>query len=95
MADICTVCNKPGWPGCGHLDGMPTDEPVIAGIEEEAYRKRGRPKLPPDMRRREKLVISFTGEELKDILHAAADAEGGPMKVQDWAREKLTKAAKK
>ena len=62
--------------------------------ETEAYRGRGRPKLDPALRRREKMSIAFTAEELKLIMHAAADAEGGPMRPQDWARAVLLKAAK-
>lgn len=104
--DICTVCNKPGWPECGHLEGMPpkpeeeADAEALADFEDEedtglTYRRRGRPKLPPDMKRREKLVISLTAAELKPMIHAAADAEGGPHRVQDWARDVLIAAAKK
>lgn len=62
--------------------------------EENAYRGRGRPKLAPELKRREKMSIAFTAEELKTIMHAAADAQGGPMRPQDWARSVLLKAAK-
>ena len=41
------------------------------------------------------MVVGFTVDEMKAILHAAAEAEGGPMRPQDWAREVLLKAATK
>jgi len=100
----CTVCGGSSWPECGHLDGQPAvtegeaDSASLSEYEqgdELNYRRRGRPKLPPDMKRREKLVISITGNELKEMMHAAADAEGGPQRLQDWARSVLLGAARK
>ena len=87
----CTVCRKV-WPDCGPLEGMP-DAPWEQNVEP--YRGRGRPKLPPEMKRREKLVISLTAVELKDMMHAAADSEGGPLRLQDWARKVLISASRK
>lgn len=74
---------------------MDEDE-ALANYEaqENAYRGRGRPKLAPELKRREKMSIAFTSEELKTIMHAAADAAGGPMRPQDWARSILLKAAR-
>lgn len=102
----CTVCGSDKWPDCEHLDGMPpkpvpeedADADALSDFEdgeELGYRRRGRPKLPPDMKRREKLVISLTGAELKEMMHAAADADGGPLRIQDWARQVLIGATKK
>lgn len=102
MADLCTVCSKK-WPDCGHLDGMPdrpsegeADADALAEFEqgELSYRRRGRPRLPPGMKRREKLVVALTDTELKDMMVAAATAEGGPYKLQDWARDLLIRASK-
>lgn len=101
MSNVCTVCNKPGWPDCGHLDGMP-DAPVPEGDAdaqalaeyEMEYRRRGRPKLAPDQKRREKLSVSFTEQELKDIMIAAANDPTGPKRPQDWARNILIEASK-
>jgi hypothetical protein len=81
-------------------DAPSEDAADLAALEEfedenPVYRKRGRPKLPPEMKRREKLVIALTGPELKDMIHTAADAEGGPFKVQDWARDVLISSSKK
>lgn len=96
--DTCTECGQK-WPDCGHLEGMPDSAPAEEDLsqyeEDSAYRGRGRPKLPPEMKRREKLVISLTAVELKDMMHAAADAEDGPLRIQDWARKILVAASKK
>lgn len=101
--DTCTVCKKDGWPQCGHLDGMPdapaaeqdADQAAIDEFDVGEYRGRGRPKLPPEMKRNEKLVLSLTSKELRDIMHAAADVPGGPQRLQDWARSVLLAATKK
>lgn len=53
------------------------------------FRGRGRPRLPPELRRREKLIVALTEDELKKVMHRAADAKGGPMRMQDWARSIL------
>ena len=53
------------------------------------HRRRGRPRLPPDEKRREKLTLSLTAEELKGIRIAAAHAGKSP---QDWARGVLATA---
>lgn len=104
MADTCTICNKSDWPRCGHLDGMPdrpsegaADEAALAELEqgELSYRKRGRPRLPPGMKRREKLVLALTDQELKAMIVTAANCEGGPVKLQDWARDILIRESKK
>lgn len=59
--------------------------------DEGLYRGRGRPKLPAELRRREKLNVSLTADELERVLVAAAKA--GHRRVQDWAREVLLGAA--
>ena len=68
------------------------DAPVLP--EELEYRGRGRPRLPAGQRRREKLVVALNAEEMRLVMHAAADADGGPIRVQDWARALLLKAAR-
>lgn len=55
-------------------------------LTELGFRTRGRPKLPDSQRRREKLIVALTSEEMRDVMHRAADAPGGPMRIQDWAR---------
>ena len=57
--------------------------------DELKFRGRGRPRLPADMKRREKMVITLTEEEFQQCLTAAA--AGGFRKVQDWARDMLLK----
>lgn len=71
----------------------PQDDEDFSDVIDVAYRGRGRPKLPPEQKRREKLVIALTGEELKRFMIEAASAEGGPLRVQDWARRILLQAA--
>jgi hypothetical protein len=98
----CNACDIPvDGNRCPH-DTTRTEEEADAealadfeGEEGITYRKRGRPKLPPDMKRREKLVVSFTGTELKAMMHAAADAPDGPLRLQDWARDVLIAASSK
>lgn len=72
---------------------MPDPDDPLAP-EELEYRGRGRPRLPEEERRREKLIIALNAEEMRLVLHAAADAEGGPKRVQDWARTLLLRAAR-
>lgn len=76
-------------------DDGPSEEEDFSDVVDVPYRGRGRPKLPPEQKRREKLVIALTGEELKKFMIEAASVEGGPMRVQDWARRELLKATEK
>jgi len=60
------------------------------------YRRRGRPRLDPSARRRGKLIVSLTGDELEKLTRKAAslrDHKDRPLKLQDWAREVLMAAA--
>lgn len=60
------------------------------------YPRRGRPKVPPGQRRRAKLILSFTGEEMTRLIVRAAetkDRKGRPLNVRDWARQILLDAA--
>lgn len=57
--------------------------------------KRGRPAVPDDQKRSEKLTLSFTPSEFKELLHAAADADDGPFTAREWGRELLLKTARK
>lgn len=79
----------PNEPEADPTTGAETDDEV-----ELDYRGRGRPKLPPDQKRREKLIIAITSAELKDFMIAAANSEGGPVRVQEWARQVLLKTVK-
>lgn len=73
----------------------PPGEATTLFPEELEYRGRGRPRLPEGQRRREKLIVALNAEEMRQVMHAAADAEGGPLRVQDWARVLLLRAARK
>jgi hypothetical protein len=64
------------------------DEEELADVGLE-YRGRGRPRLPPEQRRREKLVLSLTAAELRRVMVRAAKDGSGPMTPQDWARREL------
>lgn len=81
-----------------NLSGSDTNENAepeddLADIPLE-YRGRGRPRLPPAQRRREKLVISLTeGEKRRIMVAAASDRGGKPLGPQDWARKKLLEIA--
>lgn len=71
-----------------------SDEPEqLDPPEELGYRPRGRPRLPSEQKRREKLTIALNAKEMKRVMHAAADAADGPMRLQDWARRVLLAAA--
>lgn len=96
----CAVCGKEIWPNCGHTEGYTSeqgdetlDDEDYSDVADVGYRGRGRPRLPPEQKRREKLVVSMTADELKDVMHAATDAPGGPLRVQVWARKVLLEAA--
>lgn len=67
-------------------------EDALADMDLD-YRGRGRPRLPPEQRRREKLVISITAEEKRRIMVAAAKDREGPLGPQDWARKRLLELA--
>lgn len=84
----CATCGKEIWPNCGHE--FPEDEDIV----DVGYRGRGRPKLPPEQRRREKLVLALTGPELKELMIEAASTEDGPLRIQDWARRELLRVAR-
>lgn len=76
------------------------EDPVAAGgpvddLTELGYRGRGRPKLPEDQRRRQKLIIALSDEEMRTIMHKAADSVGGPKRLQDWVRSILLAEAQK
>lgn len=73
-------------------DPMEPTDPLLP--EELEYRGRGRPRLPEGQKRREKLVIALNSEEMREVMHAAADVPGGPQRIQDWARAILMKAAR-
>lgn len=60
----------------------------LADVDLE-YRSRGRPRLPVEQRRREKLVISLTVDERRRIMVAAARDPSGPHSPQEWARRSL------
>lgn len=57
------------------------------------YRQRGRPRLDPSLRRREKLILSLTVEELRRIMLKAASDSPTPLSPNDWARRELLRLA--
>ena len=73
-------------------DGSDIDPETLADVDLE-YRGRGRPRLSPEQRRREKLVVSLTSEEKRRIMVAAARDREGPLGPQEWARKKLLELA--
>ena len=92
-------------PGTKHLP-METDESTVldenddddigelADVELE-YRGRGRPRKPADQRRREKLVISLTADELRQIMLRAASDQPIPLGANEWARRELLRLSVK
>lgn len=70
------------------------DEEHLADVDV-GYRTRGRPRLPPEQRRREKLVLSLTAPELARIMMEAARTKPRPLSPQDWARQVLLAQAPK
>lgn len=84
--------------GAEEENGMKADEDASGPDEGLAdvdldYRGRGRPRLPPEQRRREKLVVSITADEKRRIMVAAAKDGEGPLGPQDWARKRLLELA--
>ena len=53
-------------------------------------KKRGRPSTG----RSERITVSFTPDELKQVIIAAASAPEGPVDLKDWVRNTLLFAAK-
>lgn len=90
----CGVCGTRGpCPHPNEHDGSDADPETLADIDLE-YRGRGRPRLPPEQRRREKLVVSLTeGEKRRIMVAAASDRGSKPSGPQDWARRKLLELA--
>lgn len=76
----------PGEPGYVEPDEELADVDV-------GYRQRGRPRLDPLMRRKEKLILSLTAEELRRIMLAAANDKPTPLSPNDWARRELLRLA--
>jgi len=66
-------------------EGVPEE-----GEADVTYRRRGRPKSPPGMKRRVKLIISVTEDEFARFMVASGKSKY--RKVQDWARDKLNEA---
>lgn len=73
-------------------ESVESTDPLLP--EELEYRGRGRPRLPEGQRRREKLIIALNAEEMRLVMHAAADAADGPVRIQDWARAILLRTAR-
>jgi len=48
-----------------------------------------RPKLKQEQRLTEKVALSFTASQMKELMHLAADAPGGPFTVREWALKVL------
>jgi hypothetical protein len=64
---------------------------VEASSDELQYRGRGKPRLPKEQKRTEKVVVALTALELQRYVIASAKA--GFRRIQDWARAVLEKAA--
>lgn len=91
----------PGEPG--HTDpdaripgaefpGEELDEGELADVDL-GYRGRGRPRLDPSLRRKEKLIISLTVDELRRVMLAGANDRPTPLSPHDWARRELLRLA--
>ena len=83
-----------------NLSGSDTNENAVPDDDEEdlaeidvEYRGRGRPKLDPGLRRREKLVISLTADELRRVMLAAANHKPVPLTANEWARREILRLA--
>jgi len=68
------------------------DDDELADVDV-GYRTRGRPRLPPELRRREKLVISLTADELAKLMMTAAKQKPRPLSPNEWARQELLRLA--
>ena len=58
----------------------------------EAKRKRGRPRVPKAERVTEVIALRMTQDELADCERSAMQAD---LKLPDWMRDRLGKAAKR
>lgn len=76
----------PGEPG--YIEPGSNGDEELADVDI-GYRGRGRPRLDPSQLRKEKLTISFTVEQLRCIMLAAARASPVPLSAGDWARDVL------
>ncbi len=80
--------------GLGEGDTCPSCRTSdLADVDLEEYRGRGRPRLAPELRRREKLVISLNQDELRRIMVRAAKDRPAPLSPHDWARKTLLEHA--
>ena len=82
-------------PGEQELLLRQVDEDDDTAELDLGYRGRGRPRLDPTLRRREKLVISLTADELRQIMLKAADDQPVPLGPNDWARRELLRLSAK
>lgn len=82
------------WPdkGTQTLDALDDDDD-LANVEVGEYRGRGRPRKAPGERRREKLIISFTIDEMRQIMLKAASELPRPLDANEWARRELLRIA--
>jgi hypothetical protein len=84
-------------PGLGDDETPDPDLDLAPEDEGVGYRKRGRPRLPKELKRKAKLIIALTGDEMAAMMHACAEArdeKNRPLKIQDWARAVLMEATK-
>ncbi len=98
----CQMCGRPGTQSAAEeIAGLTLpnfQDKNSVDIEKymaENFPGRGRPRLPEDMRRRDKIIIALTAAEYKAVMITAASVDGKPMRVQDWARMILIAATKK
>lgn len=96
---ICDKCGEAfgGDSADGHV-GSTCPSCLAEGDESLAhvdlgYRKRGRPRVDPDHRRKEKLVLSLTADELRSVMLKAANERPTPLSPNDWARRELLRLA--
>ena len=78
---------RPDEPG--YIDSGEDDIEAELADVDLGYRGRGRPRLPPEQRRREKLIISLTADELRSVMLRAANEKPVPLSPNDWARREL------
>lgn len=65
------------------------EDDEIEPVTEAPKRKRGRPPLGTEDRHSQKLIISLTKDEMRQLIVKAANATGGPFKPTEWARKVL------